>query len=57
MITTEGGDVVVPTDVLKEVWILRTSACLGMKDIVDRLRIKTVPYGYTYSSWIPGVHL
>jgi len=54
---TEGGDVVVPTDVLKEVWILRTSACLGMEDIVDRLRVKTVPYRYTYSSWIPGVHL
>jgi len=47
---------VVPTDMLKEVWSLSASVCLSMEDI-DRLCVKTVPYGYTYSSWIPGVHL
>jgi len=48
---------VVPTDVLKEVCSLSAIVCLSMEDIVDRLRVKTVPYGYKYSRWIPGVHL
>jgi len=31
--------------------------CLhGLENIVDLLRVKTVPYGYMYHSWIPGMH-
>jgi len=47
---------VAPTDVLNEVWNWKTSGHLSMEDIVDRLRVKTVPSGYTYCSWILGVY-
>jgi len=36
---------VVPTDVLKEVWSSSASVCLSMEDIVDHFHVKTEPYG------------
>jgi len=48
---------VVPTDMLKEVWSLSASVCLSMEDIVDHLRVKTVPYGYTYSRCALVLHV
>ena len=28
-----------------------------MKDIIDRLRPRTVPPGYEFHTWIPGTHV
>ena len=44
----------VPDDLLKEVskW---TSEGVTEDDVIDRLQCRTVPSGYTFSSWTKGI--
>ncbi|XP_065905627.1 uncharacterized protein [Dysidea avara] len=53
-ITTEHDDVVVPSDTLNEMWEWRMNQHVTMEDVVDRLRGRTVPNGYTYCNWKQG---
>jgi len=52
-ITTEGNSQIVPQHVLHDIscWMKQG---VGMKDIVDRLRPRTVPSGYEYHTWTAG---
>ena len=44
----------IPQSVLQEIWLLRRQE-IDFKDIVERLRPRTVPTGYTYHNWTPGM--
>ena len=55
------GDVVaevenpaVSCEILEDVLQWREEDCCEA-DIITRLRSRTVPEGYTYSSWVPGM--
>lgn len=46
----------VSTDLLKEILHWKVENC-GDKDIITRLRQRTVPSGYQYTTWSPGTKL
>lgn len=45
---------VIPIATLNEIWGWRMNLHLTMEDVVDRLRGRTVPNGYTYHNWKQG---
>ena len=44
----------VAESLLEEIWCMR-SHDVSWKDIIQRLRTSTVPSGYTFSTWKPGL--
>jgi len=46
----------IPQSVLREIWSMRRQG-ISFEDIVERLRPRTVPSGYTYHNWTPGMFL
>lgn len=46
----------VSNTILKEIYQLR-ECNISMDNIIDRLRTRTVPSGYTYHTWKKGVNL
>ena len=46
----------VPCELLRDVLLWKGEACCEA-DIIMRLRSRTVPDGYTYSPWVPGMTL
>ena len=53
-IVPETNDTVVPQCILKEILMLKEQG-ISMRDIVQRLRPRTVPAGYVYHTWTPGM--
>jgi len=47
---------VVPQGLLEEIWCLR-SHDISWDDVIQRLRLRTVPSGYTYCTWHAGKSL
>jgi len=54
-ITTESGSDIIPPHVLRDICSWRMQG-ISMKDIVDRLRPRTVPSGYTFHVWKEGIY-
>jgi len=52
-ITTKSDDHIVPQSVLSDINIWITEG-ISMKDIIDRLRPRTVLSGYEFHTWTPG---
>jgi len=40
---------IIPQFILREVWLLKRKG-IDLEDIVERLRPRTLPFGYTYST-------
>lgn len=53
-LVAEDKNEVVPSSVLKEIWEWRQNGATH-SDILSRLRLRTVPEGYTVSPWNSGV--
>ena len=51
MITAEHDDVVVPCSALDEIWRWKRNRFVTQEDVVDRLRVRTMPSDYLYNSW------
>ena len=54
LITAEKPNPVVTPALLCEIWLLRTLQCLSWDDIISRLRLRTVPAGYSCHAWKSG---
>ena len=52
-ITAELSNAAVPQHVLREIFIWKQQE-ISMKDIVARLRPRTVPPGYSFHTWKAG---
>ena len=50
----EEPNLIVPQEVLREVWQFKRSEGLSDVDVVDRLRARTVPAGYPIHNWRKG---
>lgn len=52
-LVAEHPNCAVPGSLLKEIWEWHQSGA-SHSDILSRLRVRTVPQGYTFSPWNPG---
>ena len=50
-IVAELSNPAVEEDLLKEIWLMKVNG-IPWEDIVQRLRTRTVPAGYTYCTWL-----
>lgn len=53
-ITAEIPNPAVSPELLREILLLKAEHCTD-KDIITHLRPKTVPEGYEYTTWMPGI--
>ena len=53
--TAEVPNPAVSHDILKQIWKWKQESC-SEEDVIVKLRIKTVPAGYEYHMWHPGMH-
>jgi len=52
-LVAEVANPAVSESLLEEIWYLR-SCDMSWKDIIQRLRVRTVPSGYTFCTWHAG---
>ena len=52
-IVAELSNPAVEEDLLKEIWLMKVIG-IPWEDIIQRLRTRTVPAGYTYCTWQKG---
>ena len=45
----------VPKKLLEELWHWKQNG-VSIEDSIDRIRPRTVPTGYSFSNWRPGMH-
>ena len=54
-IQVQANSSIVPQCILKNIWMWMRQG-IDWKDIVERLRPRTVPPGYVYHTWTPGMY-